>query len=69
MICHFAEDSEISLLMITAGFGRVADFEFFHTAEIKNMISVNAIAAIQILRIFYDRIKDQKKFLCLTIFC
>lgn len=64
LICHFAEDSEISLLMITAGFGRVADFEFFHTAEIKNMISVNAIAAIQILRFFYDRIKDQKKFYC-----
>ena len=56
--------SDISLLMITAGFGRVADFEYFHTAEIKNMMMVNATATIQILRLFYERIKGIEPFYC-----
>jgi glycerol-3-phosphate cytidylyltransferase len=64
LISSFAADSEISLLMITAGFGRVADFEYFHTAEIKNMMTVNATATIQILRLFYDRIKGKEPFYC-----
>ena len=64
LISSFAEDPEISLLMITAGFGRVADFEFFHTAEIKNMMTVNATATIRILRLFYDRIRGMEPFYC-----
>ena len=64
MISSLAADSEISLLMITAGFGRVADFEYVHTAEIKNMMTVNATATIQILRLFYDRIKGNEPFYC-----
>ena len=60
----YANDPEVSLLMITAGFGRVADFEYFHTAEIKNMMTVNATATIQILRSFYDRIKGEEPFYC-----
>lgn len=64
LISSFAADPEISLLMITAGFGRLADFEYFHTAEIKNMMTVNATATIQILRLFYDRIKGIEPFYC-----
>ena len=64
LISSFASDQEVSLLMITAGFGRVADFEYFHTAEIKNMMTVNATATIQILRLFYDRIKGSIPFYC-----
>jgi glycerol-3-phosphate cytidylyltransferase len=64
LITSFAEDKDISLLMITAGFGRVADFEYFHTAEIKNMMTVNATATIQILRLFYERIKGKNPFYC-----
>ena len=64
MISSFAEDPEISVLMITAGFGRVAYFEYFHTAEIKNMMMVNATATIQILRLFYERIKGAEPFYC-----
>ena len=63
-IKSFAEDKDITLLMITAGFGRVADFEYFHIAEIKNMMTVNATATIQILRLFYDRIKAIEPFYC-----
>lgn len=64
LITTLSQDKEISLLMITAGFGRVADFEYFHIAEIKNMMTVNATATIQILRLFYDRIKGDDTFYC-----
>lgn len=64
LIASYAEDKKINLLMITAGFGRVADFKYFHTAEIKNMMTVNATATIQILRLFYDRIRGAEPFYC-----
>ncbi len=64
LVASYAKDQELSLLMITAGFGRVADFEYFHTAEIRNMMTVNATATIQILRMFYDRIKAEDPFYC-----
>ena len=63
-ICSFASDTEIDLLMITAGFGRVANFEYLHPAEIKNMMTVNATSTIQILRLFYDRINGKESFFC-----
>ena len=55
LISSFAADPELSVLMITAGFGRIADFAFFHTAEIEKMMTVNATSVIRILRLFYDR--------------
>ena len=64
LIMSLAADTDICLLMITAGFGRVADFEYFHTSEIKNMMTVNATATIQILRLFYERIKGNNPFFC-----
>lgn len=64
LITSLVNDPDVSLLMITAGFGRVADFEYFHTAEIKNMMTVNATATIEILRLFYDRIKGKEHFYC-----
>lgn len=64
LINSLVVDPEITLLMITAGFGRIADFEYFHIAEIRNMITVNTTAVIQILRLFYDRIKNNELFYC-----
>lgn len=64
LIRSLAADPSVSVLMITAGFGRVADFEFLHPAEIKNMLSVNTIAALQIVRWFYERIKSDEPFFC-----
>ena len=48
------EDKNISSLMLTAGFGRVADFEYLHTAEIQNLLTVNTVSIIKIIRLFYD---------------
>ena len=41
LIATFASDPEIHILMITAGCGRVADFEYLHIAEIKNMMTIS----------------------------
>ena len=64
LINSFVNNPETNLLMITAGFGRVADFEYFHPCEIKNMLTVNTTSTIQVLRLFYDRIKSKDKFYC-----
>ena len=64
LISSFADDPEISLLMITAGIGRVADFEYFHTAEINHIMTVNATSTIRILRLFYHRIRAEDTFYC-----
>lgn len=64
IIESIASDPEVQILIITAGFGRVADFQFFHPAEIKNMMTVNATSTIQILRLFYDRIRSDTSFYC-----
>lgn len=63
-VSSLSANNSVSLLMITAGFGRVADFEYFHPAEIKRMMTVNATATIQIIRLFYDRIKSPAPFYC-----
>ena len=52
----FKNDKDVEVLMLTAGFGRVAPFEALSITEIHNMMQVNAISTIQILKYFYDRI-------------
>lgn len=57
-------DPQVEALMITAGFGRVADFEYLHTAEIERMLTVNTVSGLKIVRLFYDRIKAEAPFYC-----
>lgn len=64
LICETAADPDVKLLMITAGFGRVAAFDFLHPAEIQNLLTVNTVSAIKIIRYFYDRIRGEKPFYC-----
>lgn len=64
LFAGLSADPEVELLMITAGFGRVAELEYLHTAEIRHMLQVNTTAAIQILRLFYERIKSDRPFYC-----
>ncbi len=59
---NLAMDSDVEIMMITAGVGRVADFQFHHTAEIEKMLTVDTISSIKILRIFYDRILKDEAF-------
>lgn len=57
-------DPQVEALMITAGFGRVADFEYLHTAEIEHMLTVNTVSGLKIVRMFYDKIKSETPFYC-----
>lgn len=60
----WAEDQELELLFISAGFGRVAAFEDHHPAEIRAMMEVNASAPLRLLRVFYPRLLRQDRFYC-----
>lgn len=57
-----ANDSDVELLMVTAGIGRVADFQAHHIAEIDRMLTVDTVSTIKIFRIFYDRILSKDTF-------
>ena len=60
----YANDPKLEVLMRTAGFGRVTEFEHLHIAEIENIIKLNTAAGIKAIRIFYNRIKNNDPFYC-----
>lgn len=64
LFIELAKDEKVDTLMITAGFGRAAAFEYLHTSEVENLMKVNATAGIEIIRCFYDRIKGKTPFYC-----
>lgn len=55
---------EADYLLITAGFGRTALFEDLSEIEIVNLIKVDALSIIQIIRKFYSRLKSNNDFFC-----
>lgn len=57
-----AANRAVELLMITAGIGRVADFGFYHIAEIEKTFTIDTVSTIKIFRIFYDRIMNDPVF-------
>ena len=57
-----AEDMDVDVVMVTAGFGRCAEFEFLHFGEVENLLRVNAECVLKIARIFYPRIKSKDEF-------
>ena len=57
-----AAEQDVELLMVTAGIGRIADFQYHHTAEIGKMFDVDTVSVIKIFRIFYDRILNDPVF-------
>ncbi len=62
LIEKIASDEEVEVLIITAGIGRVADFFAHSISEIEKTFEINTVSIIKILRIFYDRILDNKSF-------
>lgn len=64
LFSELSEDTDIEFLMITAGFGRVTNFENISLSEIENMLLVNTMAGIKIVRIFYDRLRSGSDFYC-----
>ena len=64
LLLELKNDESVDCLMITAGIGRVADFEYIHKAEIERIMRINAEATIKTIRVFYDRIKSNSPFYC-----
>ena len=62
LFTKLAADQDVDLLMVTAGIGRVADFQAHHIAEIERMLTIDTVSTIKIFRIFYDRILSRNNF-------
>lgn len=62
LFASLAADTGVELLMITAGIGRVAEFQAHHVAEIEKIFTVDTVSTIKIFRIFYDRILSNDVF-------
>lgn len=59
-----AGDPEIEILFLSAGIGRIANFEDFHVAEIDKTFAVDTVSTIKILKLFYNRIHSSGDFYC-----
>lgn len=55
---------DIDSLYITAGFGHLKFFQELSEEYIESSFSVNAVAPIQIIRHYYDRMLSEKDFTC-----
>lgn len=55
---------DINALYITAGFGHLKFFQDLSESYIQSSFSVNAIAPIQIIRHYYDRLLSENDFYC-----
>ncbi len=55
---------DIDALYITAGFGHLKFFQELSEEYIQSSFSVNAVAPIQMIRHYYDRILSEKAFTC-----
>lgn len=62
LLTSLAEDNDVEVLVITAGIGRIADFQFHHIAEIEKTFTIDTISTIKTLRVFYDRISGSSPF-------
>ncbi len=61
---RLSQDPALRVLLLTAGSGRVAALEALSLPEIKNLLDVNTSASIRIIRQFYPRIKQSRRFYC-----
>lgn len=55
---------DVNVLIITAGFGRIAPFETFEQKEIQNIYQVNSVALTCVIRHFYPRMLKNSDFYC-----
>lgn len=61
----FLQDyNDINTLIITAGFGRVANFEQIQAKEIDNSFQVNAISVMHVLNHYFPRMCQTEPFYC-----
>lgn len=56
--------ADVDLVFHTAGFGRVAPFEWLRPKEIENQFTVNAVSVFKVLNFFMPRLKSGRKLMC-----
>lgn len=62
LFLSLAADPDVEVLMITAGIGRIAEFQAHHIVEIDKILTIDTVSTIKIFRIFYDRILAKETF-------
>lgn len=60
----FDQFSDVDTLMITAGFGKLALFSEINEEHIVSSFNVNTVAAIRIIKHFYDKLLEKDDFWC-----
>lgn len=60
----FDKFDDIDTLMITAGFGKLALFGDIDEQHIINSFNVNTVAAIRVIKHFYDKLQSTDDFYC-----
>lgn len=60
----FDKIDDIDTLIITAGFGRVCEFDKIDEVEIVNSFKVNSISVIRIIKKYYDKLICKDNFDC-----
>lgn len=56
--------SDITHLFYSAGFGRVAPFEYLLPKEIDNLFKVNTIGVFKVLNFYINHLKESRAFYC-----
>ena len=59
---NLSKRSEVDTLIVTAGLGRICNFEDISVSEIEKLFRINSVAVTKILKLFYDRIKSEENF-------
>lgn len=62
LFASLVNDKDIEVLIITAGIGRIAEFQAHHIVEIDNIFEIDTISTIKIIRILYERIRSSETF-------
>ena len=63
----FEQYQDIDTLIVTAGFGRLAEFKTTTAKEIENSFKVNAISVISIIKKYYERLMSDSDFDCVVM--
>ena len=67
VLTPYVNDPEVGALIISAGYGRVAEFGAHDGIEIRDMITVNAVSVIRLIRLFYKRIRGSAPFVTVVM--
>ena len=62
ILSSFAMDKDVKALMVTAGIGRIADFQAHHIAEIDKILTIDLVSTAKTIRLFYDRLLSKEAF-------